>query len=534
MTDYVRQPEAEESWERTKARRSGRMLAVFKALVLVLMVAVTAYGMLNSGLYPEETWLPVTIGILALMLITLFVRNYYKDIPAMGWVLVALLAVLVGIKGLSMFWTIGEAETIRELLRSSTYLATFMLVLAALSSGRQVSPLIDSAVLIAAAVAGYGVMQKINPVGFPATTPDPSRIGSTLEYANTTAMIVGLGIVLGLARMGEMKSSLGRGIYAALVLLFGLALYLTLSRGGIVSLGAGLMTMFFLGGNRLQSFVNLALVLAPLSWLVYRVQGLEALFQEGVSESQSLVAGAALRADLLLAAAVAFFLQVVYAIVASRYEILPEVRRTVGAAVLVFVLLLGGAGTYLAGDQLLSGDFSDTVTGRMEDSENANERLTSLSSNSRSQYWQVAWQEWKQQPLLGTGAGTFQYTWEQDRPGFGGVNQVHNVYLEQGTETGLFAFLALTVFAALLVGYVARAAWRSPDLGSRRIILSGLTAALVVYLFSSALEWHWYIMSSTLIFFILAAVAVKLAARKEWDLENDATPSNGRWSGESN
>jgi hypothetical protein len=45
--------------------------------------------------------------------------------------------------------------------------------------------------------------------------------------------------------------------------------------------------------------------------------------------------------------------------------------------------------------------------------------------------------------LTGTGAGTFQYTWLEDRPRFGGVKQVHNVYLEQGTETGIVAFLAL-------------------------------------------------------------------------------------------
>ena len=530
MTDYVRQPEVDEGWGRTKARRTGRRLVIFKALVLVALVAVTAYGMLNSGLYPDELWLPVAAGVLALSLVTLAVRGYYADVPAIGWLLVLLLAVLVGVKGLSMMWTVGEAETIRELLRSSTYLATFALVLAALSSGRQVLPLIDSAVLIAVAVAGYGVMQKINPVGFPATTPDPARIGSTLEYANTTAMIVGLGIVLGLARMGEMKSPLGRGVYAAFVLLFVLALYLTLSRGGILSAGLGIAVVFVLGGNRLQTFANLALILIPSSWLVVRVQNLEVLFREGAPESQLLMAGASLRTDLLLAAAVAFFLQVVYALLAARYELLPEVRRMVGAAVLVLVLVLGGAGAYLTGDQLLAGDFSDSVTDRLERGENANERLTSLSSNSRSQYWQVAWQEWKEHPFLGTGAGTFQYTWEQNRPGFGGVNQVHNVYLEQGTETGVLAFLALTGFAALLMGYAAWAAWRSPALGNRRIVLSGLVAALAVYLSSSALEWHWYIMPSTLIFFILAAVATRLAATKEWNLEDDDPPTNGPWS----
>ena len=530
MTERVRQEEAEEVRKRAKTRRTGRRLAIFKALVLIALTVVTAYGTLNSGLFPDELWLPTAAGILGLLLVTLFVRGYYQNVPRVGWILVALLAALVGIKGLSLVWTISDNLTVLELLRSSMYLATFVLVLAALSSSRQVSPLMDAAVLISAAVAGYGVMQKINPVGYPATTPNPSRIGSTLEYANTTAMVVGLGIVLGLARMNEMKSPLGRGVYAALVVLFGLTLYLTLSRGGIVSLGAGLFTMFVLGGNRLQNFVNLALVTAPLAWLIYQVQGLEALFLQNATESQQLVDGAALRTDLLVAMAAAFLLQAIYAIFAKRYELVPGARRVLGAAVLVGVLALGGVGGYLASDQLLAGSFSDAVTGRLEESESANERLTSVSSNSRSQYWQVAWQEWKQNPFLGTGAGTFQFVWLEDRPGFGGVKQVHNVYLEQGTETGVLAFLALTGFAVLIVAYTARATWRSEPLGNRRVLLSGLTGALVVYLFSSALEWHWYIPASTLIFFILAAVAVKLAGREDWTLEEDEEyPSYTRW-----
>ena len=529
ITEKVRQEEIGESRKRAKTRRTGRRLAIFKALVLLALTVVTAYGVLNSGLYRDELWLPVAAGILGVLLVTLFVSGYYQDVPRAGWILVVLLAALVGIKGLSLIWTISDNLTVLELLRSSTYLATFVLMLAAVSSSRQVSPLMDAVILISAAVAGYGLMQKINPVSYPATTPDAARIGSTLEYANTTAMVVGLGIVLGLARINEMKSPLARGVYAALIVLFGVALYLTLSRGGIVSLGAGLFTMFVLGGNRLQTFVNLALISAPLAWLVYQMQGLEAMFRQ-VSESQQLVDGATLRTDLLIAMAAAFLLQMIYAMFAERYELVPGARKVLGAIVLVGVLLLGGVGGYLASDQLLAGSFSDAVTGRLQEGENANERLTSLSSNSRSQYWQVAWQEWIQHPFLGTGAGTFQFTWLEDRPGFGGVKQVHNVYLEQGTETGVLGFLALVGFAVLIVAYTARATWRSEPLGNRRILLSGLTGALVLYLFSSGLEWHWYIPASTLIFFILAAVAVKLAGREDWTLEeNDEYPSYKRW-----
>lgn len=507
----------QEEREEPKNRRMGRMLAALKAFVLLALVVVTAYGTIRSGLYRDELWLPVSAGILSLLFVTLFVRGYYQDVTRGGWVLVALLAVLVVIKGLSMTWTISDTLTIRELLRSAMYLATFVLALGSLSSGRQVSPLVDVAVLISAAVAGYGLMQKINPLQYAATTPDATRIGSTVEYANTAAMIIVIGMVLVLARMAEMRSPLGRGVYAVLLLLFGSALYFTFSRGGLLSAGVGLAVLFVLGSNRLQTFVNLLLASVPLGWLLYEIQDLRALFvAEQSSDGQLISDGLALRTDLLVAAAAAFVLQVVYAALARRYELVPEARRLLGVVALVGVLLIGGVGVYLAGEQLFANNFSDTVTGRMQQSDNANERLTSVSSNSRSQYWKVAWDSWKEHPLLGTGAGTFQNTFLENRPGFGSVKQVHNLYLEQGTETGVFAFLAVVAFSVLLVGYTARAAWRSAPLGNRRIMLSGLVAAMSVYLFSSILEWHWYITASTLLFFILAGVAVKFSSRPQW------------------
>jgi O-antigen ligase len=168
-----------------------------------------------------------------------------------------------------------------------------------------------------------------------------------------------------------------------------------------------------------------------------------------------------------------------------------------------------------------------TLLGDAKETGNAGQRLASLDISSRGDYWRVAWEAWKERPLTGTGAGTFQYTWLENRPGFKGVKQVHNVYLEQGTETGLFAFVALLGFVAVLVGYTGRATWRSGPQGERRLLLAGLGSALMVYLVSSAFEWHWYLPASTLFFFILAAVAVKFASREDWGAAEAPTADSG-------
>ena len=499
-----------------KSRRPGRLLAVFKALVLLALLGVTAYGMIDRGLYDERLWLPVAAGILGLLFVTLFVRGFYLDLPQAGLLLVALLAALVAVKGLSMVWTISETETIKETLRSSVYLAAFLVTLAALASDRQVGPLLDVSTLIVAAVAGYGLLQKISPVQYPVGSLDGVRIDSTLGYVNTTAVILAMGVALALARMTALRNFALRGLYAALVLSFLVALYLTLSRGGIGSLAIGLVVLFVLGSNRLQMLANLALLSAPGAWLLWRIRDLEGLFGTDVSRGQKVADGLAFRNDLILAFLAAFALQAAYAFVASRYELTPQSRRVIGVlvgagavlGVLAFASVLvtgfGGVG------QAARAVFSDP-----DQSGNLGQRLVSLGIGFREDYWRVAWEAWKEHPLTGTGAGTFQYTWLQDRPGPEGVKQVHNLYLEQGTETGVFAFLALLGFVAVLLGSVGRAAWRSDPTGGRRLLLAGLASALVIYLASSVFEWHWYMPASTLFFFVLAAVAAKFAARTD-------------------
>jgi hypothetical protein len=500
-----------------KGRRPGRLLALFKAVVLLALAATTAYGMLNDGLYADELWLPVAAGVLALLFVTLFVGGFYRDVPRAGWVMVVLLAVLVGVKGLSMAWTISETETVEETLRSSMYLAAFLVALAAVTSERQVGPLVDIAILTVSAVAGYGLLQKISPIEYRIFSPDGVRADSTIEYANTFAVVLGMGVALTLARTTMMRNAALRGLYAALALAFLVALYLTVSRGGIGSLGIGLIVLFVLASNRLQMLANLLLVAVPGAWLFWRIQGLEALLRADASDAQKIAAGAAFRSDLILALVAAFVLQAGYAILVERYELMPGGRRALGALVLVGAVLVASAGAFVVvrgyGG---AGQAYETLVSDPNRTENASQRLASLSIGLREDYWKVAWEAWKERPLTGTGAGTFQYTWLEDRTGIQGVKQVHNLYLEQGTETGLFAFLALVGFVAVLVGYTVRAVWRLGPQGERRLLLAGLVSALAVYLVSSVIEWHWYIPASTLFFFVLAAVAVKFASREDW------------------
>src|SRR5215210_5299522 len=345
----ARPPDAREflTQEGHKHRRPGRLLAVFKGLVMLALLALTAYGMLRGGLYVDELWLPVAAGGLALLFATLFARGFYADLPSAGTLALAFLAALVAVKGLSMVWTLSETETIKETLRSSMYLGIFVMALGALTSGRQVGPLVDISVLVVASVAGYGLLQKIEPAAYPVQSIDGVRVDSTLGYANTTAVIIGMGAVLALARMATLRNFAFRGLYAVLVLCFLASLYLTVSRGGIGSLAIGVIFLFVLGGTRPQMLANGLQVALPGAWLWWRMEGLPGLLETGIRPEEKLADGTAFRNYLILALLIAFALQAGFSLLANRYELVPAARRALGIAAVSGLVLVACAGAFV-------------------------------------------------------------------------------------------------------------------------------------------------------------------------------------------
>jgi O-antigen ligase len=559
-----------------KARRPGRLLIAFKAFAVLSLAAAAAFGLMADGLYDDTLWLPVAACTFGLLFATVLARGFYDGVSRQGWVLVSLLALLVLVKGLSMIWTISETETIKEAIRASMYLAAFAIVLAVdvavprlgwvlvvslavvtgaywessywfalllillasvvgasafarggLPGYRQVGPLVDGLAVAVAAVAGYGLLQKTYPADFVTNSLDGYRVDSTLGYPNSAAVVLGMGAVLALSRMTATRNPLWRGLFAVLMLGSLVTLYLTLSRGGIGSFGIGLIVLFALGNNRLQMLANLVLVSVPGAWIWWRMQDLATLLSADAPLREKVADGTVFRNDLIVAFVLAFVLQAAYAFFVSRYELTSIARRYVGIAVGAFgaVAALALAVAVVVGFGGV-GQAARTIFSNPDQQGNAAQRLVSLGVGFRAEYWNVGWDAWLERPFTGTGAGTFQYTWLEGRQGVQGVKQVHNLYLEQGTETGLVAFLALVAFTALLLFYIARAAWRHGPEGEGRLLLAGLTAAVTVYLTSSVFEWHWYLPGSTLFFFVLAAAAARLARTEDRPktVADDETP----------
>jgi O-antigen ligase len=95
----------------------------------------------------------------------------------------------------------------------------------------------------------------------------------------------------------------------------------------------------------------------------------------------------------------------------------------------------------------------------------------------------VAWDAFESEPLTGTGAGTYELHWMQERPLRMKVRDAHNLYVEALGEIGpvglaLLALLLATPF--LVLRGTDRAAFAAPA--------AGVWAAFVAH---AALDWDW-------------------------------------------
>jgi O-antigen ligase len=112
-----------------------------------------------------------------------------------------------------------------------------------------------------------------------------------------------------------------------------------------------------------------------------------------------------------------------------------------------------------------------------------------LVGKNRPYYWQVAWKEYRLNPLLGSGAGTFDSYWLRYRTIDSFARDAHSLYVETLAELGpLGLALVLVTLAAPFAGVRRR-------LDPLTAAAAGGYVAFVVHL---AVDWDWELPAVTL------------------------------------
>ena len=130
--------------------------------------------------------------------------------------------------------------------------------------------------------------------------------------------------------------------------------------------------------------------------------------------------------------------------------------------------------------------------------------------SGRYDIFRVALDEAKAEPLLGTGAGGFQYAYMRERESGTDLQDAHSFELEILSELGIPGLLMLMVG----LGAAVAGAWRSRRAGPQASALTAIALATFAYWFlHSSVDWFWaYPAITALVFALLGAACAPAAA----------------------
>jgi hypothetical protein len=127
------------------------------------------------------------------------------------------------------------------------------------------------------------------------------------------------------------------------------------------------------------------------------------------------------------------------------------------------------------------------------------------ASEERRAYWSAALAEWVDQPLLGSGAGTWSRVWLDRREELFSALDAHSLYVEALSELGP---VALLLVASLLVAPLVAASRVSGEPA-----VPAAAAAFVAFVVHLAADWDWELAAVTAAG-LLCGAALLLSARR--------------------
>jgi O-antigen ligase len=334
------------------------------------------------------------------------------------------------------------------------------------------------------------------------------RLSEPVGYWNALGLLAALGalLALGLAARGE---RLGVRVAAgASTVPLALTCYFTFSRGAWIALAIGIVAALLLDPRRLQLGLTMAIVAPWPSLAVLLASSSGPLTERGghtlASAAEDGRTVAAVGVGLALAAAGAVTLVAAFE---ARVRPSSAVRRIGSVAAVVGAVVLVAAGVLgLGGPSAIAKSFAAEATA---DGADLNERLFSLSGNGRVEQWRVALDDAFENPVLGSGAGSFKRYWLEHRPGAWSIRDAHTLYIEMLAELGPIGLvLILSVF-----GYPLVLAVRA----RRRPLVPIAAAVLVAFLARAAIDWDWEFPVLTLAAIACASVIVAEAAKDARD-----------------
>lgn len=438
-----------------------------------------------------------------LALATLLGLTFRSRLSATGWIPVAAVVVLGAWTALSLGWTSSDELTLVELARLVAYLGVLVAVVFAVPADRW-SSVVAGAALAAAVVCAVAVVNRLWPEQFNATVSifpgDSRRLSAPFGYWNAVGAWAGMTSSLCLAWAAHAARPYLRSLAAAGVPVAIATSYLTYSRASLGGTVLGLLVLFLVSRNRVTLVLNATVAVIGGLFVVLVIRGHPEIANGTGSAGATTVVAALVGACLLSAVGAWLWTRAD----TDRLRMPRDTaRRVVPAVGIVAVVAIAIAG-FAVGPRM----WDQFTTVKETNAADPAQRLTNLNG-SRYEIWKVTLQE-VQSPLHGSGAGTFEYTWNRyGTTGF--VKDAHSLYLESLSELGVVGLLIVLAFVAGVLAALITTLRRGDPY--RRGVLAGAAGAVAAYFFGAGVDWLWESPAVTVLAVTLAGAIVLAGAR---------------------
>ena len=489
------------------------------ALIVGLALAGGGYDVSDRHIAGLAVWLVVVVLIVlgAASRATL-ARPFYWATGLIGG--------LALLSAISSSWSGSVELSVTEADRVLVYLGFFLAAFLIAQTDQRRQRFAEGLTIAAAIVALLGLGSRLAPhvleVGD--SLGSGPRLRYPLGYWNANGAMFGIAVGLLLWSSRQAASAALRWLSAAALPAVLLALYFTYSRGGLLALLVAAGCTIALSRDRLWLLTTLGAGALGALPAVLAVQGRRSL-ADNIDNAAAVSQGATVLAILLGGTALALLLFAALrwaerrggqltgrAVELSRN---PALLRGIAAGVAVVaigvVIAIGGR----AWDQFSASDLQ--FPSRPE------QHFSQFSGAGRHDFFRVAVDAFGEKPVLGSGAGSYEFAWEQRRSIAQPVHDAHSLYLEAFAELGAVGgLLVLALVAALL--WTGFSAWRAAP-HPQRERYAALFAATLAFAVVAGLDWFWEVAGLAAVFFLAAGVLV--AARCAQLAPAPAAAANG-------
>ncbi len=461
--------------------------------------------------YDASAWVPIGLGLVAASAVAVVARPARPSGPG-----ALALGSLLGLGVWSLIST-AWAESVENAVVSGNrwlaYGALLVLLLALLRSERRSALMLGAAGLGVAAVA-ISVLARL--LGSdPGTLFLGGRLNSPLGYINGEGCLFVIGFWLCFAA-AEARRALVAGPAAGMATLMACLAMLSQSRGTALAMLFALVAVVAVVPGRTQRVYGLLVVAVGIA---LAAPDLLRVYEHSAGGSVSTEAGHVAGGAALLAAIAAGLawglLTLVWEMAVSPRAFSSRVTKAGSwlLAIPVAIVLVVAVGSAQRIDRDVRNQWH-AFTNLAAPSSSATASTASQSrllsgGGNRYDYWRIAWRVWRENPVLGVGAGNYPRSYYEQRATTEDIDQPHSIELQTLSELGLVGVLLLVGFLGGVGWGIARMRPAARRSGLSRALMVGSVGAFTAWLAQTSVDWMQLLPGLTAIALVAVAVLVR-------------------------